>query len=69
MSSMFGGKAVQGEQPEQTVPVSHDKCDESQCVQVPSATCTSCHRMGLSHSVTLDTDTDHAADQTEDLLS
>ncbi len=67
MSSMIGCKTIQQQQG--NAQACHDKCDEAHCVDVPGTTCSSCHNSGFCHTVTLDTETDHAADQTSDLLS
>lgn len=48
--------------------IDHSKCDESKCSNVPMTQCTSCHKTpGFTHTVTLNTDTEVAADQGEDL--
>lgn len=65
MSSMFGCQAKDQAVQSKT----HEQCDSGHCTQVPDATCTSCHQTGLSHTVTLETSTEEAADKTEDLMS
>lgn len=68
MSSMFSCKSSSAASCDKEGKTSdHSTCDATKCSDLPMTNCTSCHHtLNLNHTVTLNMDTDVAADQTEE---